>query len=201
MCYRFSLSFVDSYAFRDSPDLTEFQKVHQSILPDMSGQEDARCKRCPTCQALLDKWNEPLDRLRVGKRSFDIGGTYDGVHVVSRRFREFYEIEELSGLSFTDLASDPDFFAIRPTRSVPFDAKKRGTRFLKLCAECGIYESVVGATPVFLKDDAHIDNSEIVRTDLEFGTNDEKGPKLLCGERAAAVLNESGLRGIDLTPI
>ena len=192
---------ADSYAFREFPELTEYQKIHQSVLPDMLGQEDGRCKRCPRCRALLDKWNEPLDRLRAGKRKLDFGTTYDGVNIVSPRFRSLYEIEKLSGLTFANLASDPDFFAIRPIRSVPFDAKKRGTRFLKLCTDCGIYESVVGATPVFLKGDPHIDSSEIVRTDLEFGTGDEKSPVLLCGELAAAVLNESGLRGIDLIPI
>lgn len=188
----------DSYAFRDAPELTENQRVHQAIVPDMSGESRADLRRCEACGELLDKWNEPLAGFVVKKRKLDIGSTYDGVTVVSVRFKSAYESDGLSGLMFRQLPDDPEFFAIRPERSVEYDADRRGTRFIKPCAQCGCYESVVGATPVYLKPGAGVEPNEFVRTDLEFGSDDEKSPLLLCGNSAAAALQAADVKGLEL---
>jgi ribosomal protein S14 len=193
--------FNDSYAFREYPSLTEYQRIHQPILPDMSGPSRAQARRCEVCGELLDKWNEPLDGLVLTKRRYDISVTYDGVDVVSTRFRTLYEEHELSGLEFRQLPDDPSFFAIHATRTVEFDAERRQTRFENKCSECGHYKSVIGATPVFLKEGSGIGDREFVRTDLEFASGDEKSPMLLCGEVAAHVLREAGFKGLDLVAI
>ena len=191
----------DSYAFREYPQLTENQKVHQTIVPDMSGDSRPGLRRCESCGELLDKWNEPLSGFVVKKRKHDIGCTYDGVTAVSEEFKAAYESAGLSGLLFRQLPDDPEFYAIRPERTVQYDAERRGTRFVKQCPQCGRYESVVGATPVYLKPGASISDKEFVRTDLEFGSDDEKSPLLLCGEFAAASLKAANLNGIDMEPI
>ncbi len=188
----------DSYAFRDQPELTEYQRVHQELVPDMSGDSRPGLRRCESCGELLDKWNESLDGLVVRKRSYDLSSTYDGIKTISERFKAFYDSAGLSGLVFHQLPNDPEFFAIRPERAVEYDAETRGTRFIKRCPQCGCYESVVGATPVYLKAGQGIEPNEFVRTDLEFGSEDEKSPLLLCGESAAAALQASKLKGLDL---
>lgn len=188
----------DSYAFRASPDLTELQQLHQTLVPDMSGEARADVRRCEACGTLLDKWNESLVELVVKKRKFDISHTYDGVIVVSARFKSVYKSAELSGLHFRQLPDDPDFFAIRPERAVEYDPERRGTRFENRCSQCGLYESVAGATPVFLKQGATVKSDEFVRTDLEFGSDDEKSPLLLCGSLAAKAMKAAGLKGLDL---
>jgi hypothetical protein len=48
------------------------------------------------------------------------------------------------------------------------------------------------------KPDAVLGDREFVRTDLEFGSLDEKHPLILCGVEAARVLRESQLKGVDL---
>jgi hypothetical protein len=191
----------DSYAFRSYPVLTEFQQVHQELLPGMSGESRSGIRRCDTCGELLNKWDELLDGLVLKKRNFDITSTYDGVVVVSKRFTTAYESSCLSGLSFGQLADDPEFFAVSASRSIEFDAERRKTRFLKPCKTCNHFESVVGATPVCLKTGAMIGVQEFVRTDLEFGSNDEKHPLLLCGAIAADALRKAKLRGLDLLAI
>ncbi len=191
----------DSYAFRESPELTENQKVHQAIAPDMSGGSRPGLRRCESCGELLNKWNESLAGFVVKKRKLDIGHTYDGVTAVSERFKAACESAGLSGLAFHQLPDDPEFYAIRPERAVEYDADRRGTRFVKPCPQCGCYESVVGATPVYLKLGSTIEPSEFVRTDLEFGSDDGKSPLLLCGESAAAALNAAKLKGLDLERI
>jgi len=188
----------DSYAFREYPELTANQRVHQAIVPDMSGQSRSGLRRCEACGELLDKWNESLEGFIVRKRKLDISSSYDGVTVVSVRFKSMYESTDLSGLVFCQLPDDPKFFAIRPERAVEYDAERRGTRFVKPCPQCGRYESVVGATPVYLKPGAEIAANEFVRTDLEFGSDDEKSPLLLCGNSAAMALRAANLEGLEL---
>lgn len=199
--FRFSLQFNDSYAFRVYPDLTAHQRVHQEIVPDMSGQSRPGLQRCEACGELLDKWHESLSGLVVKKRNLDIGCTYDGVAVVSERFKTAYESAGLSGLMFRQLPDDSEFFAIEPERVVQFDAERRKTRFVNQCPQCGRYESVVGATPVYLKSGSAIASFEFVRTDLEFGSDDEKSPLILCGQGAAEVLEAAKLKGLEIERI
>ena len=82
-----------------------------------------------------------------------------------------------------------------------FDAERRGTRFVNRCSSCGQYESIVGATPVYLKPGSNIRQNEFVRTDLAFGSEDEKSPLLLCGSVAARALKESPLGGVELLAV
>ncbi len=196
--FSFSIWHNDSYAFREYPRLTEYQRIHQPIIPDLSGALRPGQNRCPVCGELLDKWHEPLTGLRLRKRKLDISCTYDGVTVASERFKQAYEEAQLSGLEFRQLPDDPEFFAIQAVRSVPFDAERRKTRFENKCLECGRFESVVGAHPVCLQPGAKIEPNEFVRTDLEFATGDEKHPLLLCGVEAAAALEQSKLKKLDL---
>lgn len=181
-CLPHSLSahFNDSYAFYDRTDV----------------------RRCPACGNLTHKWEESLDDLRIRKRrKFDLSATYDGVLVVSDRFRNLYESESLAGLEFTTLPKDPTFHVPRATEVVAFDAERRGTRFEGICAVCGQYDAVAGATPVMLKSGHTIPARGFVRTDIEFGSHDEKHPIPLCGCEAARVLIEGGLRGLEIEKI
>lgn len=164
----------------------------------MSGNSRPGLLRCEACHELLDKWNESLDGLVVKKRKLDIGCTYDGVTVVSERFKNAYQSAGLLGLNFRQLPDDLEFYAIRPERVVEYDAERRGTRFVNQCSQCGCYESVVGATPIYLKPISNVDATEFVRTNLEFGSNDEKSPLILCGESAADALSTVKLNGLDL---
>jgi hypothetical protein len=198
LLYRCSLSDNDSYAFRDYPQLTDSQQIHQELVPDFSGSVD-QSLRCKACGELLDKWSNPPPTLVIKKRKYDIGITYDGITTVSQRFKSVYEEAGLTGLVFRALPADPAFFMITASRVVLFDAERRQTRFEKRCSVCGHFESVVGATPVCLKVGTVIGEREFVRTDLEFASNDEKHPLLLCGEVAAKSLSAAKLKGLDLT--
>lgn len=144
---------------------------------------------------------EPRLGVIIKNRKYDVSITYDGVVIVSEMFKSVYAANNLSGLEFRQLPDDTPFFAIHATRAVEFDAERRKTRFIKPCQECGRHESVVGATPVFLKSGSEVDEREFVRTDLEFGSGDEKHPLLICGKAAAKAIRDAKLKGLDLKPI
>jgi hypothetical protein len=156
--------------------------------------------RCTVCGELLKKWEEDLASVSISKApKYDLSYSYDGVLVATRRVKELIEHEGLTGMSFRPLQRD--LFAARPNDVVAFDAKRRGTRFEEKCEACGSYESVIGATPVLLRAGAVIAPNAFARTDLEFGSNDEKTPLVLCGDDAARALTKGKLRGVDLMPV
>jgi hypothetical protein len=196
--YRLSLQWNDSYAFRDYPPLTDYQRIHQELVPDMSGHSRPGVRRCEKCGDIVNKWDEPLTGLVIKERLYDISITYDGIVLVSDAFRKAYDEASLGGLVFRALPTDPGFHSIQTARVVSFDYERRKTRFLKKCNVCERWESVVGATPVLLESGSVIGDREFVRTDLEFGNFDAKHPLLLCGLEAGKALRGFGLRGVDL---
>ena len=172
--------------------------AHDNDIYLFRRREDVR--RCPRCSELLAKWDEDLRAAptrRVPK--LDVSYTYDGVMVCSSRF---VRAVESSGL--IDLAIRPlwkGFSWVMPTLVVRFDPERRGTRFENLCPSCGRFESVIGATPAFLQPGESVAENGFARTDLEFGSNDEKGPLIICGAYSAEVLKIARLTGIEIEPI
>ncbi len=191
----------ESYAFREHPSLTPHQEIHQSVVPDLSGTPRAGVHRCETCDELLAKWEESLNGLVIKKKSYDVSSTYDGITIVSDAFKEVYERNRFTGLVFQPLPDSPSFYGVQATRTVQYDAGRRGTRFLDQCSSCGRYESIVGATPVYLKPGMVIGDLEFVRTDVEFGSSDGKSPLLLCGKSAGDVLQSESMKGIELLEV
>lgn len=159
------------------------------------GRRDVR--RCSACGALKNKWGEDIGSAAwTGNLKDEVSNSYDGVLVVSPRFRSVVEGDGMTGLDFRHLAGG--FFNALPNSVVPFDSVRRLTRFEKKCKECGQYGSVIGATPVFLLPGAEPPENGFVRTDLEFGSGDEKAPIILCGDKAADRLLREHLSGLDL---
>jgi hypothetical protein len=159
-------------------------------------------RRCGTCGELLFKWDEPLNGFVMKNNKLrDLSCTCDGVDIASAAFKGAYEANHLVGLSFTVLPDDPRHFKVTADIIVSFDAQKRRTRFIGQCRSCGRYKSVIGATPVFLKEGSVILENGFARTDLEFASNDEKSPILLCGQLAGAALSSANLSGFELVEI
>ena len=198
MYYYFMLEYNDSYAFKEYPTLTKNQLLHQSIVTDMSGRDRSSVRRCEACKGLLDKWHIPLLGLRIRQRKRDLSMTYDGVIVASTAFVNVCEMAGMEGIRFHRLPDDPDFFRVDTCRSVLFDAERRATRFLGHCGICGQYDEIIGANPVLLREGEQIADAEVVRTDLEFGSDDGKAPLLICSDVAKRSLASHTLKGVRL---
>jgi hypothetical protein len=128
----------------------------------------------------------------------DVSSTYDNVKVVSQRFVDVCREHELPGITFHRFeGKNGAYFFLESDRVVPFDPDRRGTRFEGRCAECGNFETVVGATPVYLRREAPLGRG-FYRTDLSFGSNQGKRPILLIDSESAELLDSLRLRGLDL---
>jgi hypothetical protein len=154
-------------------------------------------KRCEVCGALTKKWEEDLASVPIPKvPRHDVSYSHDCVLIVNHRFKELIDINGISGMGFRPIQRN--LYAARPIITVAFDFVRRGTRFLNRCESCGEYESVVGATPVILMPGEVVPDNGFARTDIEFASNDEKHPIVLCGDHVARTLRKTKLRGVDL---
>lgn len=153
---------------------------------------------CPLCELVEDDaWVDPSFELSC--RAFDFSYTYDGVAIVSRRFKDAIESAQLSdGVRFVELVGEPGFFALVVDRQVSFDSERRQTRLSDQCERCGRWRSVAGAHPVFLREPVP---RGLSRTDLSFGTGREQHPVLLADVASADVLAGLDLNGLELQPV
>lgn len=199
--FRFSLQHVGGYAFPNSRD--EKQSAGNKVFgsADSGGPNCGRIRRCSTCGAIINKYRTMPCGLDIERRNYDIGNSYDGVTVISDRFRRVYKEAGFQGLAIIELDSDENFYVIRSKRVINFDTVRRKTRFIDMCSVCGIYRSVVGATPVFVQNHEVLGESELAFTDVQFGSGDEKAPLLLCGDRVADRLRASPLVGVCLEQV
>lgn len=130
---------------------------------------------------------------RVKRRVYDLSSTYDGYDIASLKFKEACQRLGLSGVEFLSLPSDSEFFVIQPISITPFDSASRKTRFESLCAACGFYKAVAGATPAFLLSQPEKDFSG---TDIIFGSGNSRARLLITTDRVKNILTAEKLTGL-----
>jgi hypothetical protein len=149
---------------------------------------------CPTCNYRTD-FAYTSSTFRLSRHTFDLSYTYDGACIVSQRFRDFCVRHGFEALEFRSLPATPGFFHFLVHRTVAFDTETRGTRFERWCATCQCYESVVGATPAFLKTPEPLPEGFFC-SDVLFGSGNAKSALLLVGSGTKTQIEQERFRGI-----
>ena len=103
-------------------------------------------------------------------------------------------LERNSSTQFKKKKVADNYFYVTPGISIKFDSKRRETRFLEKCADCGKFWEVIGATPAFLMTD-QLDDDGIYMTDLEFGTGPDKEWLMIVGLGLGKAMKRAKLRG------
>lgn len=153
---------------------------------------------CPACGcSTVPVATNPEFRLK--KHKLDVSFTYDGACIVSSAFKDLCANE--AGAQFQSLLKEPGFYRFMASQVVPFDAERRSTRFERLCAQCHNYESVVGATPAYLKGVSSPLQRGVYRTDLSFGSGNEKSPLLIVSPDVQERIHTAKLRGAEFSAI
>ncbi len=156
------------------------------------------CLSCGYRKSL--NWDNPFFELK--KPFFDFSYTYDGICIVSQRVIDFmFRFQYENDVEWVRLKNFPNFYTFLSHRSVAFDSDRRQTRFEKQCKICGFYESVTGATPVFLKGISSRLDRGFYRTDLQFGSGNEKSPILIVGPQTKEELISKKFTGITFQEV
>lgn len=147
---------------------------------------------CPVCGYKTDIYFVNPS-FRVKRRVYDLSSTYDCYNIASLKFKEACQRLGLSGVEFLSLPSDSEFLVIKPTSTTPFDSESRKTKFESLCAACGFFKEVAGATPAFLLSQPEKDFSG---TDIIFGSGNARGRLLIASDRTKKLLTREKLTGL-----
>jgi hypothetical protein len=155
---------------------------------------------CPVCDRRTDpQFINP--RFRVSRRKWDAVVTGDGYYLVSSVFRAVAREYGWIDVEFAELPGDSDYFWLRPSRTIAFDAERRATRFEHRCPACKGWVEVVGAHPIMLRGVDRPLAAGIFQTDIEFGSGHGQCPLIVVGMETAAQIKAAGLRHVDLAPV
>ncbi len=145
------------------------------------------CKSCG--RKTNDRYINPTFRAR--KRKKDVGATYDGYFLVSRRFRDVCVGEHSSGAEFLPLPADSDYLVLRASRAVRYDAGRKEN----YCSECAAYFSVVMPVRAFAVGAERPLTAGFYCSDIEFASGHEQHPILLVGPTTGEMLRNQKFRG------
>ena len=130
--------------------------------------------RCPVCEAVLD--HTTLNPAFVLNRdAYDVSYTYDGACIVSEVVQRI--LSPYPGVDLRPLPHNPGFHLLNVDNVIDFDVERRTTRFERFCPGCQRFRSVAGGKPAFLRAATLPDG--VYRTDVEFGTDDERHPLVI----------------------
>lgn len=158
---------------------------------------DAGPETCPVCSYRRDLLAYNPDYVLV-KTDTDISTTYDGFVIVSEAFKQFCSGQGYQNLKFGEFRHDRWHYNFEVNQQVKFDAERRRTRFEKDCPYCGNYESVIGATPSYLLVANPLADG-FYRSDLIFGSGNEKHPLIFVGAETRKKLERAGLKGLEFS--
>lgn len=140
----------------------------------------------------INRFN-PAVKIKTKK---DISVTYDNYTIVSDVFKTFCESQNYPGLEFITLANSPGLYWFKINNVLEWDPNDEGVRFLNYSEECKGYEEIIGATPFHLKIKEPVPDG-FFRSDLCFGSFQNKFPLKIIGIETKRKLKEAGFKGID----
>ena len=159
----------------------------------------AELKDIPKCEACgyRTDYRYTNKDFKFRRKKLDFSSTYDGVTIVSQRFKEFCIHHGYSNLVFAELPKAVGFFQFYIKGNVLlFSAGLKE----KLCKKCGQYESVVG--PAIIAHNITEPLSDgFYQSDLWFASGNEKSPIWLISPTTREKLNKEGFNNICFNKI
>ena len=131
------------------------------------------------------------------RKTMDFSSTYDGITIVSLKFKEFCKRYGYKNLIFVELPKSPNFFQFDIEGNIlEYDAGLKE----KFCDVCGQYESVV--RPI-LKLDKITETlpDGFYQSDLWFGSGNSKSPKTIISPVTKEKLDREKFKNICMNKI
>jgi hypothetical protein len=152
--------------------------------------------KCDKCGYRTDYRYTDKD-FKIKHRTMDVSSTYDGVQIVSLKFKEFCDRYDYKNLIFVDLPKSPSFYQFYIEGNIiPYSARLKE----KLCDKCGQYESTIGPT-LQLENFSEPLKDGFYQSDLWFGSGNGKSPVIIISPDTKEKLIKEGFNNICLTTI
>lgn len=126
------------------------------------------------------------------RKTLDFSATYDGITIVSLKFKEFCLRYGYTNLEFIPLPKVPNFFQFYVNNNVlSYKAYSR----VNLCTKCGMYESVT-VPEMNLEDIIEPLADGFYQSDLWFASRNEKSPIFVIAPKTRENFKKEGFNNI-----
>lgn len=139
--------------------------------------------------------------IHIKERKIDIGFSYDGFCIVSKRFKDFCLENEFDNLFFQPIDLIDPFFIFKTENILNYDSIRGGIRFLNFNPKYNGYFEIIGPHPIILENDQPVPENVIFRSDLFFGTGISKAPLLMIGCETFRKFEKEKFKGIYFSKI
>ena len=158
--------------------------------------DDDNRLRCSECGCLLDPYYRSLEI--DFKSKFDFSTTYDGVNIVSKRFKDYIQSEGYDNVIFFPVNNNNNFFYFHVLNEIIIlDKEKTGIKYDKKCNACNYPEEIIGGIEIFIKQKEPLSDG-FYTTDLYWRTHYLYGPKILIGQKTYEKLKVQKFKGLDI---
>ena len=158
-------------------------------------------KVCPICHSWLG-FREINPNFKPSKKKSCLRSTYDSFMFVSEDFRRFCMENEYPYLNFTPFPKSPGYYSFYSKMVYPLDSIRRKVEFLKRCPSCGNYEEIIGSVPSFTQLGFVLPSNDFIyRTNLEFGTKEQKSFDIVVGLETMKKMKAAKLNGLYFTDV
>jgi hypothetical protein len=152
--------------------------------------------KCDKCGYRTDYRYTNKD-FKLKRRTLDVSSTYDGIAIVSLKFKEFCIRYGYENLVFIDLPKSPNFFQFYVKNSfINYDASLKE----RLCDKCGHYESIVGPSMQLDNFTEPLEDG-FYQSDLLFASGNEKSPIIIISPVTKEKLIKEKFKNICWTKI
>ena len=152
--------------------------------------------KCPECNGLLDPY---FRSLRIDfKSKFDFSQTYEGVYIISLKFKEYILNSKYSNLIFYPVNERNDFFYFIVINSIAvLDRKKSAIKTGKKCKSC-CYPMVYGGAELFLVQNEPLSDGFYVSDIYWRDGGSGNRPRILIGLETYEKLKTQNFSGLDM---
>lgn len=161
-------------------------------------KEFPKCSRCG-CRTDFFASNP---NYRLAPSGPDFGATWDGEIIVTERFREFCQTNNLNGLVYRSLRRDVRHFHIIPKRVLAVNVQRSHFKTVDVCKGCGFPREVITlGNPMVIQIDVPMLQG-FYRSNILLGSGNDKSPALIVDFRTKKLLEDSDLKGFhDFEPV
>lgn len=146
--------------------------------------------KCKKCGYRTDYRYTDKDFIQK-RKSLDFSSTYDGIIIVSLKFKEFCIRNRYDNIEFIDLPKAPTFYQFYINGNVlNYEARIKE----KFCEACKQFESVVG--PTFKSLEMQLLENGFYQSDLWFGSGNEKSPIIIIAPEVKYKIERERFRNI-----
>lgn len=149
---------------------------------------------CPICKNRIK--DVPNLDYKVKRKTCDFLVTYDHYFIVSKKFKDFCELNKYENLKFVQLNCSKYFFIfIKNIFRLDYDRRK--TRFINYRECCGSYDEIIGANPAFNKEDYPLTSDDFIfRSEYRFASYAFKNYDIIIGLETMQKLKKAQMKGL-----